>query len=121
MSQKSIPRGSRAALNCPASTIHVVEVQKTRGGEKKGEKTRPYRYSDFDILAVNLHPSTGDWKRFLFTVGDWLLPSKKQEESIETFQPVPDCPDEYWTDDLNRCIEWSLAGTKKRLYSDPHQ
>ncbi|MGD1097731.1 MAG: hypothetical protein ABSB35_37805 [Bryobacteraceae bacterium] len=119
--EKGIPKEyanrSRAALKCPPGTIHVVEVQKTRSGEKKGQKTRPYRYGDFDILAVNLHPSTGDWKRFLFTVGNWLLPNKKQQELIETFQPVPGCPDEYWTDDLNRCIEWFLAGTEKRLYS----
>jgi hypothetical protein len=114
---KEYAKRSRIPLNCPPGTIHVVEVQKTRTGEKKGQKTRPYRYGDFDILAVNLHPSTGDWKRFLFTVGNWLLPSKKQQELIETFQPVPDRPDEYWTDDLNRCIEWFLAGTEKRLYS----
>jgi hypothetical protein len=66
---------------------------------------------------VNLHPSTGDWKRFIFTVGNWLLPSKKQRDLIETFQPVPDRPDDYWTDDLNRCIEWFSSGAKKSLYS----
>ncbi len=119
--EKGVPKmyakRSRDALNSPPGTIHVVEVQKTRSGQKKGEKTRPYRYGDFDILAVNLHPSTGDWKRFMFTVGNWLLPSKKQQELIETFQPVPERPDEYWTDDLNRCIGWFLAGIKKRLYS----
>lgn len=114
---KEYAKRSRAALKCPPGTIHVVEVQKTRSGEKKGQKTRPYRYGDFDILAVNLHPSTGDWKRFLFTVANWLLPGKEQQELIKTFQPVPDRPDEYWTDDLNRCIEWFLAGTEKRLYS----
>jgi hypothetical protein len=114
---KEYAKRSRAALNCPSGTIHVVEVQKTRSGQKKGEKTRPYRYDDFDILAVNLHPSTGDWNRFIFTVGNWLLPSKRQQELIETFQPVPEHPDEYWTDDLNRCIKWFFAGKEKRLYS----
>jgi hypothetical protein len=114
---KEYAKGSRAALKCPAGTIHVVEVQKTRSGQKQGQKTRPYRYGDFDILAVNLHPSTGDWTRFMFTVGNWLLPSKKQPELIETFQPVPDRPDDYWTDELNRCIEWFSTGAKKRLYS----
>jgi hypothetical protein len=48
--------------------MYAVEVQKTRSGEKKGQKTRPYRFGDFDILAVNLHPTTGDWKRFVYTV-----------------------------------------------------
>lgn len=108
---------SRASLNCPSGTIHVVEVQKTRSGEKDGKKTRPYRFGDFDVLAVNLHPSTGDWTRFVYTVGNWLLPRPKQEELIEIFQPVPERPDEYWTHNLSNCIGWFLAGTRKRLYS----
>jgi len=108
---------SRKSLSCPDGTIHVVEVQKTRSGEKKGQKTRPYRFGDFDILAVNLHPSTGDWKRFMFTVGSWLLPRKEHPELIEIFQPVPACADEYWTDDLKTCIEWFLSGKEKKLYS----
>ena len=108
---------SRSSLKCPSGKIYVVEVQKTRSGQKNGQKTRPYRFGDFDILAVNLHPSAGDWKRFVYTVGDWLLPRPKEQELIEIFQPVPDCLDEYWTDNLNLCIDWFLAGSKKRLYS----
>ena len=114
---KNYAARSRAPLNCPSGRIYVVEVQKTRSGEKKGRKTRPYRFGDFDILAVNLHPSTGDWKRFIYTVGNWLLPRSKESDLIEIFQPVPECTDEYWTDDLVRCIEWFGLGTQKRLYS----
>ena len=108
---------SRTSLRCPPGKIYVVEVQKTRSGEKNGEKTRPYRFGDFDILSVNLHPVTGDWERFVFTVGSWLLPRPKEPNLIEIFQPVPDTPDEYWTDDLSQCIEWFLSGTTKKLYS----
>jgi hypothetical protein len=109
---------SRASLKCPPGTMYVVEVQKTRSGKKKdGKNTRPYCFGDFDILAVNLHPGTGDWERFAFTVGSWLLPRAEESDLIEIFQPVPITPDEYWTDDLGRCIEWFLAGTAKRLYS----
>jgi hypothetical protein len=119
--EKGVPKEyaarSRASLNCPSGTVYVVEVQKTRSGEKKGQKTRPYRFGDFDILAVNLHPSTGEWKRFVFTVGNWLLPRREQPELIEIFQPVPDRPDDYWTDDLNTCIGWFLGAEEKRLYS----
>jgi hypothetical protein len=32
-------------------------------------------------------------------------------------QPVAATPDEFWTDDLNRCIEWLLEGRRRRLYS----
>ena len=70
-------------------SLYVVEVQKARSGEKtikqplrgtdeslevKGtvtEQTRPYRFGDFDILAVNMHPSFGDWKSFRYTVASW--------------------------------------------------
>lgn len=109
----------RALLNRPAGPLYVVEVQKTRSGQRNGETTRPYRFGDFDILAVNLHPSTQDWKRFVYTVGSWLLPRPRQPVMIEIFQPVPNCPDEYWTDDLSRCIDWCLRGKQRRLYSHP--
>jgi hypothetical protein len=115
---KEYNRKSTSKLTAPPpGPIYVVEVQKTRGGEKNGEKTRPYRFGDFDILAVNLHPATGDWKRFAFTVGSWLLPRPADANLIEIMQPVTAKPDEFWTDDLNRCIEWVLEGKKRRLYS----
>jgi hypothetical protein len=97
--------------------MHVVEVQKTRSGQRKGVKARPYRFGGFDILAVNMHPSTGDWKRFMFTVGAWLLPHRSAPDLIETFQPVPSRPDDYWTDDLGRCIQWFQSSAQRRLYS----
>jgi hypothetical protein len=57
---------SRTGLNCPEGPIYAVEVQRTRSGERAGQATRPYRFGDFDILAVSLHPATGDWRRFIF-------------------------------------------------------
>jgi len=108
---------ARRSLKCPAGSMYVVEVQKTRSGKKKGKATRPYQFGDFDILAVNLHPSTGDWKRFMFTIGSWLLPRDENPELIKIFQPVPACADDYWTDDLKTCIAWFLSGEEKKLYS----
>jgi hypothetical protein len=108
---------SRASLNCSPGKMYVVEVQKTRGGERYGRKTRPYRFGDFDILAVNLHPSTGNWRDFIYTVSSWLLPRPTQPKLIEIMQPVPERPDEYWTEDLGRCIKWLLTGRRKRIYS----
>jgi len=119
--EKGVPKPyaarRRASLKLPPGTMYVVEVQKTRSGTKNGEKTRPYRFGDFDILAVNLHAATGSWERFAFTVGSWLLPRETAPNLIEIMQPVPITPDEYWTDDLATCIEWFLSGAKKQLYS----
>lgn len=66
---------SEANRNYPAD-MYVAEVQKTRGGIdlQTGEDTRPYRFGEFDILAVNMHPSAGDWNTFLYTLSKWLLP-----------------------------------------------
>jgi hypothetical protein len=79
----------------------VVEVQKTRSGTKRKtkesvspksaptapEKTRPYQFGDFDIIAVNMQPSTRDWTRFMYTVGSWLIPRAGDKKLIEIMQP----------------------------------
>ncbi len=119
--EKQIPKEytakSRCLLNYAVEPLYVVEVQKTRGGKKNGIATRPYRFGDFDILAVNLHPATRDWKRFMYTVGTWLLPRKTEPELIGIMQPVPLSPDDYWTDDLRTCIRWILEGRERKMYS----
>jgi len=57
----------------------VVETQRTRGGKdkKSNSDTRPYHFGEFDILAVSMQPSTGNWNEFLYTVSSWLLQEKK--------------------------------------------
>ncbi len=99
------------------SDMYVVEVQKTRGGIdlQTNEDTRPYRFGEFDILAVNLHPSTRDWNRFLFTVSNWLIPRADNEALIEIFQPVASEPNSVWTDQLETCVQWLASGEEKRI------
>ena len=110
------PKNRRKHLVKAPERLFCVEVQKTRSGRAGGEATRPYRFGDFDILAVSLHPSTGDWKRFVFTVGRWLIPRESNSDLIETFQPVPGRSDSYWFDDLETCVHWSEARERKTLY-----
>lgn len=114
---KEYAKRSRSALRCPSGKFYVVEVQKTRSGTKNGEKTRPYHFGDFDILAVNMHASSAMWNRFMYTVGTWLIPRSGDTNLIEIFQPVPECPDDYWTDNLMLCVDWFLSGKDGRLYS----
>ncbi len=102
--------------------MYVVEVQKTRGGIdlQTNEETRPYRFGEFDVLAVNMHPSSRDWNRFLYTLGDWLIPRNPNAALIQIFQPVSMLPSEYWTDDLETCLLWLSSGQKKRVFDiDP--
>ena len=85
----------------------VAECQKTRSGiDADGLSTRPYRFGEFDILAVCLHPSTNDWSKFMFTPSIRLFPRPATPTLIEIFQPVPPFKTGYWTDNLEECISW---------------
>jgi hypothetical protein len=97
--------------------MYVVEVQKTRGGidVQTKEDTRPYRFGEFDVLAVNLHPSTRDWNSFLFALTKWLIPRSENHALIEIFQPVPRTPNAAWTDKLETCFQWLASGEQKRI------
>ena len=116
--------------------LYVVEVQKTRSGKKTvkkafpgtdtkiaittsiTEETRPYNFGEFDILAVNMHPSSGDWRSFRYTLGSWLLPRQNNSSRIEVFQPVAATPNDVWTDDLAICLEWLEVGEKHRILAE---
>ncbi|HKV60566.1 MAG TPA: hypothetical protein VJO16_01520 [Candidatus Acidoferrum sp.] len=102
----------------PGQDMYVVELQKTRGGlnVQTNEQTRPYRFSDFDILAVNMHPSTGDWGSFLFTPANWLLPRAENAALIAIFQPVPPSANDFWTNRLEQCLQWFALREQKRIF-----
>ena len=101
--------------------VFVVETQKTRSGkDKAGNDTRPYRFGEFDILAVCLHPSTNDWSRFLYTVGDWLVPRDgKKKNLISVFQPVDPGASKDWTPDLATAISWYRSKSKRTIKAPP--
>jgi hypothetical protein len=96
----------------------VVEVQKTRSGQDAdGASTRPYSFGNFDILAVNLYASTGDWSHFVFTVADWLIPRPDNENLIAVLQPVSQAPSDRWTRHFDEAVEWLASGELRRLPS----
>lgn len=94
-----------------------VEMQRSRGGQKAtGKKTRPYQFGQFQILAVSMYPSSDkDWGKFLYTVGDWLIPDPEDPTCIATFQPVPSAENVDWTEDINKCITWVLRGEQRTI------
>ncbi|HEY0078400.1 MAG TPA: hypothetical protein VGB73_07115 [Pyrinomonadaceae bacterium] len=99
--------------------LFVAETQRTRGGVDKatGENTRPYRFGEFDILAVSMHPSTNDWNSFMYTVADWLLPRNENPKLLMKFQPVASIPNDDWTNEFLTCVSWLRLGEKKRIRS----
>lgn len=119
--EKGVPKRTNAALVTRFPDIDgwfIAEAQKTRSGTARtaaeglsaeataNTSTRPYRYGEFDILSVCLHPSTGDWKRFMHTPAKLLVPSVRDGALIATMQPVPTSRAFAWTDDLAECIKW---------------
>jgi excisionase family DNA binding protein len=100
------------------NNMYVVETQRTRTGKKStGEQTRPYRFGEFDILAVSMHPSTNDWSRFMYTAAMWLLPRRDDNQLLQVFQPVAMEPNDLWTDDFETCVAWLRSGVAKRVAS----
>ncbi len=97
--------------------MFVVETQRTRGGKdpQTGEDTRPYRFGEFDLLAVSLHPSTGDWTSFMYSVSDWLLERPENPKLILKFQPVPKEPNAGWTDNFLTAIKRLRSGERKKI------
>ena len=89
--------------------VFKAETQKSRTGRDGADNlTRPYRYGEFDILAVSMQPSTGKWDGFMYALGRWLLPGKKAGE-MATLQPVAKVPNEFWTDDFRTAAQWFRA------------
>jgi hypothetical protein len=86
---------------------YVVEVQRTRGGLDKstGEATRPYRFKEFDLLAVSMEVTTKEWKSFMYAPADRLQPDPTDKDIIRKFQPVPPRPSGIWIDNLQRCLD----------------
>lgn len=99
--------------------MYVVETQKTRGGVDPvtGEGTRSYRFNEFNILAVAMHPSTSDWHKYMYTVCRWLIPDSNDQGKILKFQPVSMHPDDDWTDDFESCVRWLRSGVSKTIRS----
>jgi hypothetical protein len=101
------------------STYFVVELQKTRSGKKgEGESTRPYRFGEFDLLAVSLGPSQGRWSAFIYTVERWLLPDPVTPDQIYKYQPVAPAGCDCWTTDFETAVQWLRSGEQRRITGD---
>ena len=98
--------------------IFITETQKSRTGtDREDNLTRPYRYGEFDILAVSMQPSTGRWDLFMYSLGRWLLQGKKSGE-MATLQPVAKAPNEFWTDDFTVAAAWFRAADNGKRITD---
>lgn len=113
------PMTAKEASKILSPGMFVVETQRTRGGTNRetGEDTRPYRFGEFDILAVSMHPSTNSWGSFMYTVCRWLLPRPDNPALLMKFQPVSPSTNDDWTDDFLTCVSWFRSEDVKRIRS----
>ena len=88
----------------------VVEVQRTRGGKRDGEDTRPYRFGEFDILAVCMEPSHARWNSFHYIPERWLNPRLSNAALLEIMQPVALEPDAIWTNNFDEAVRRLRSG-----------
>ena len=97
----------------------LVETQKTRGGIDiiTKENTRPYRFNEFDNLAVSMQPSTEKWISFMYTVANWLLPQEGDPKKMFKFQPVSPIANNDWTDNFETCVSWMNQNLNKKIKS----
>ncbi|CAN5846128.1 hypothetical protein BH23GEM5_BH23GEM5_15780 [soil metagenome] len=110
------PMWANEAYRFLPADMYVVETQRTRAGsDSTGASTRPYRFGEFDVLAVAMHPSTNEWNTFMYTVADWLLPGKTDPAELLKFQPVATAPSEDWSDDFPTVVEWLREGQQKKI------
>ena len=97
------------------ATHYIVELQKSRKGERNGVSTRPYRFGEFDVVAVSLGPSRGKWSVFTYTVARWLLPDPEDESHILVYQPVAPEDNDCWTSDFDLVVKWLREGGDRRI------
>lgn len=87
--------------------VYVVETQRTRTGKRTGQDgeamaTRPYRFGEFDLLAVCLQPSSGDWEDFIYCPAHMLLPRPTQPDLLAVMQPIFTDETRGWSRDFDQ-------------------
>ena len=112
------PMTAREGFRRFSSDLFIVETQKTRGGtDAAGNSTRQYRFDEFDIIAVCMQPSCGNWSTFYYSLSRWLLLGDDDDSKLLKFQPVAMQPNEFWTDDFETAVRWLRSGVNKVIPS----
>jgi hypothetical protein len=119
-SKEGRPMPANQALRSFPADLYVAETQKTRAGRKRknGGSTRPYPFGEFDLLAVAMQPSTRRWDSFMYTVADWLIPSRANPAEVLKFQPVAGVASADWTDDVETAVSWFRSRLKKTIRAE---
>lgn len=96
--------------------VYVVETQRTRNGRRtnaggEASATRPYHFGEFDLLAVCLQPSSGQWEDFVYCPTQRLRPRPQAPELLDVLQPIIPVPGAGWTRDFDEAAVDALRHT----------
>jgi len=112
--ERGEPKIDRRLTDESGCQVYVVETQRTRNGQAptgNGEAaaTRPYRFGEFDLLAVCLQPSSGIWTDFIYCAGHRLLARPHAPTLLKVMQPVYSDCSRGWTRDFSQAAEEAMA------------
>lgn len=115
--EKGIPKIMTKLSTRPDSPVYAVETQRTRTGKRAGDDgqqtaTRPYRFGEFDLLAVCLHPSSGNWEDFIYCPAHSLLARPAQPDLLAVMQPIYTDGTNGWTRDFNQAARATYEGIR---------
>jgi len=98
--------------------LYVAETQRSRRGQDgEGGSTRPYRFGEFDILAVSIQPVTKRWEDFRYAPQRWLIPRTNDATALDVLQPVALKPNDDRTDSFTECVQRWIGGETKVIRS----
>lgn len=104
--EKGVPK-----LHRRNADIFVVETQRTRTGRAAdNSQTRPYAVDDFDVLAVSLQPSVGDWISFIYCAVRDLAVRPENPRLLQVMQPFPASGSNLWSQDFEHAVRRFRAG-----------
>jgi hypothetical protein len=96
--------------------VKTIAVGKTHEAAKSDDADeRSFRFSEFDILAVNTHAVTRQWPDFRYTLSAWLRPHPGHQALINLVQLVSLRPNDVWTDDLGICLDWFSKNNQGKI------
>ena len=108
--ERGTPKVDARLTTDPSCPVFVVETQRTRNGQATGADgataaTRPYRFGEFDVLAVCLQPSTGKWTDYIYCPARSLLPRSENPALMKVMQPIFTDGSRGWTHDFDAAAE----------------
>lgn len=112
--KSGIPMIDARMSKITGSKVFVVETQRTRTGKRttaEGDptQTRPYRFADFDILAVCLQPYSRKWDDFIYCPTRKLVARKDDTSLLAVMQPIFNSKDSPWTSDFDAAAKIARA------------